>query len=243
MTASAPMMAQPFVPWSVEHLLVLALTFVVPSSLGWWARRDANEQRGRGIAWVIAIVLVVQMVGNLLLVGLDEKQRWQDFMPLHLCHLALFVCVAACVTRGQRAFDVAYFWGLGGTLQGLITPGLRFGFPSREFVSFFIGHSGIVACVVFLAIAFRLRPTGRSLILAYAWILAYAVVAGAFNAAFDTNYGFLCAKPKNPSLFDWLGPWPWYIASATALAGLLFALLYLPWAVADHLRGERPGRP
>ena len=48
----------------------------------------------------------------------ERKEMGQgDFMPLHLCHLALFVCVAACITQSQRAFDVAYFWGLGGTLQ------------------------------------------------------------------------------------------------------------------------------
>jgi hypothetical integral membrane protein (TIGR02206 family) len=230
------MSAGPFVPWSIEHLTVLALTFAVPWLSGLWARRDPAGRRSRAIAGVIVTVLVVQMIGNLLLVGLEQKTRWQDFMPLHLCHLALFVCVAACLTRGQRAFDVAYFWGLGGTLQGLLTPGLKLGFPSREFIFFVTGHSGIVASVVFLAVAFRLRPTWRSVGVAYGWILAYAAVAGAFNAVFATNYGFLCAKPKNGSLFYWLGPWPWYIASAAALAGVLFVLLYLPWAAVDRWR-------
>jgi hypothetical integral membrane protein (TIGR02206 family) len=234
--------ARPFVPWSAEHVAVLVLTFGVPCSLGWWARRGATATRARVVAWSFAAILAALMIG-FLLIGLGEQRRWQDLMPLHLCDLALFMCVAACIRRDQRTFAIAYFWGLGGTLQGLLTPELDAGFPSRTCLLFFTGHSGIVACVVFLAIAFWLRPTWRSVGIAYGWILAYAAVAGAFNAVFRTNYGFLRAKPTNPSLFDWLGPWPWYIATAAVLAGIVagivFVLLYLPWAIADRMRRSR----
>lgn len=231
--------AHPFRPWSLEHLVVLAATLAVPLALGLWARADAGGGRTRGLSWLIAVVLVAQMIGNLFLIGLEEKRAWPDFMPLHLCHLALFVCVVACINRSQRAFDVAYFWGLGGTLQGLFTPGLRLGFPSREFIFFMLGHAGIVAGVVFLMVAARLRPHWRSVVRAYAWILGYAVVAGTFNAIFGTNYGFLRHKPEVATLFDGLGPWPWYIASAAALAGVFFVLLYLPWAILDRRRPAR----
>lgn len=188
------------------------------------------------VAIGFAAVLLIQLVLNLVLVGLETMDRWAEFMPLHLCHLALFACVDACITRRQLSFDLAYFWGLGGTLQGLITPGLAMGFPSVEFVLFFLGHSGIVACVIFLIVGFRMRPRWRSVARAIVAILVYALVAGGFNAAFDTNYGFLCAKPETSTLFDLLGDWPWYIASATGLCLISFVVLYLPWAIADRRR-------
>ncbi len=185
-------------------------------------------------------MLLGQMLANLLLVGLEEKLRWQDYLPLHLCHLALFLCAIAGLTRKSWAYELAYFWGLGGTMQGLLTPDLFHGFPALECVFFFLGHGGIVGCVIFLTLAFRLRPTWRSVVRSYSWLLGYAVLAGSFDAVFHTNYGFLCAKPATASLFDWLGPWPWYIVSAAALGGVVFVLLYLPWAVADRSRRALP---
>ena len=35
-------------------------------------------------------------------------------------------------------------------------------------------------------------------------------------------------------LFDVLGPWPWYLLTAEVLAVILFALLYLPFALSDR---------
>ncbi len=229
----------PFELWSPEHFAVLALTFSVPVILGWWSRRDPEGRRARFVAIGFAVVLIVQLVLNLVLVGLDTMERLAELMPLHLCHFALFACVDACITRRQLSFDLAYFWGLGGTVQGLITPGLAMGFPSVEFVLFFLGHSGIVACVIFLIVAFRMRPRWLSVVRAFAAILVYALVAGAFNAAFDTNYGFLCAKPVTSTLFDLLGDWPWYIASAAGLCLIVFTVLYLPWAIADRRSTRR----
>jgi hypothetical integral membrane protein (TIGR02206 family) len=232
-------MPAPFVPWSLEHLVVIALTFVVPVALGWWARRDPGRRRARIIAHVFALVLAVQLVANLVLVGLEQKLHWSEFMPLHLCHLALFASIAACWTDNAWCYELAYFWGLGGTLQGMLTPGLWVGFPALECILFFLGHSGIVACVIFLTIGFQRRPRWVSVGHAYLAILGYAVVAGAFNAIFGTNYGFLREKPPTASLFDWLGPWPWYIVTSAALAGVVFVLLYAPWALADRLRRRR----
>ena len=229
----------PFRLWSLEHIAVLVLTFIIPLILGWWSRRDLEGQRARIVALVFVVVLVLQLVLNLVLVGLDTKQRWADFMPLHLCHFALFACVDACLTRRRLSYELAYFWGLGGTFQGLITPGLAMGFPSVEFVLFFLGHSGIVACVIFLTVAFRLRPQWMSIVRAFAAILVYALIAGALNAAFDTNDGFLCAKPETSSLFDLLGDWPWFLVNAAGLCLILFVVLYLPWAIADQRSAKR----
>ena len=40
---------------------------------------------------------------------------------------------------------------------------------------------------------------------------------------------FLRDKPGTSSLLDHLGPWPWYIGGAAALAIVLFAILDLPF--------------
>lgn len=157
--------------------------------------------------------------------------RWQDMMPLHVCDLAVFACAAACLTRKQFLFEIGYFWGLAGTIHGLLTPDLHYGFPAAQFWFFFLGHGGIVGSVLFMVAGMGLRPVCKSILRACGALLAYAVVAGIFDAVFNTNYGFLCAKPASSSLLDLLGPWPWYIGSMLIVGVASFLLLYAPWAI------------
>lgn len=229
---------QPFIRWGTAHWTVIALTVATPLILAWWARRGDAERRVAGAGKAVGSLLVAYLVTLYAWRWHGSALRWQDMVPLHVCDLAVFACAAACLTRNRFAFEIAYFWGLAGTSHGLLTPDLHYGFPAPEFWFFFLGHGGVIATVIFMLAAFRLRPSGRSAIRAYATMLAYAAVAGAFNAAFDTNYGFLCAKPFAPSVLDHLGPWPWYIGSLALLGILSFLVLYLPWAVAARPRGK-----
>ena len=227
-----------FTRWGQAHLMAIVLTLIVPLLLAVWMRYDRSGRVGRWSAAGFATILLGTI--GVMFVWLDRgaAPRWQDMMPLHLCDLALFACAAACLTRHRFAYEIAYFWGLAGTLQGLITPDLDAGFPAAQFWFFFLGHGGIVGSVLFLTAGFGMRPRWSSLVRAYVTILAFAVVVGGFNAAFDTNYAYLCAKPGVPSLLDWLGPWPWYIGSLALVALANFTLLYTPWVIVDRLRAR-----
>jgi len=52
--------------------------------------------------------------------------------------LSVYLTAWALITRSPRVYEVVYFWGLGGTIQALLTPDLLQGFPSAAFVSFFL---------------------------------------------------------------------------------------------------------
>ena len=95
-------------------------------------------------------------------------------------------------------------------------------------IYFFLAHGGVlVACCVLVfgrVAAIRQGAVWRT----FAILAVYAALVGAFNAIFGANYMYLCRKPANPSLLDWLGPWPLYLVGSAVVALVLFWLLWLP---------------
>lgn len=73
------------------------------------------------------------------------------------------------------------------------------------------------------------RPTFRSVLKTMGFLNALLVVALVANAWTGGNYLFVSRKPDNPSLIDFLGPYPWYILSLEGVAVALFSLLYVPF--------------
>jgi hypothetical integral membrane protein (TIGR02206 family) len=136
--------------------------------------------------------------------------------------------VIACVTFAERAIEFAYFAGLGGAGMAILTPDLWAPWPSYPALYFFLVHGGMVIAVAVLvwgrAAPLRAGAVNR----AFAIVLAYAAVAGTFNAVFGTNYMYLCRKPASASLLDALGPWPAYLFAGAAITYGVFWLLWLP---------------
>ena len=92
---------------------------------------------------------------------------------------------------------------------------------------FFIGHGLVVWCALYAIVAYGFWPRLRSVGIAIVATVVYAACVIPVNLALDTNFLYLCAKPAMPSLMDYLGPWPWYVAG---LFGLLIIVCFLCWA-------------
>jgi len=161
--------------------------------------------------------------------GMIGGFSWQESLPLHLCNWVLAACVITLFRPTPLLSEIAYFWGLAGTLQALITPDLREGFPSWAFFQFFWGHGGIFLAIIFDIVARDFRPRRGSVLRMFAAINFYALVAGVIDFLFGLNYGYLRHGPFQPSLIDHLGPWPWYILSMEIIVLASFWALDLPW--------------
>lgn len=152
-----------------------------------------------------------------------------DHLPLELCDASLFLTIFALFTLNRAVYDLAYYWALAGATMALLTPNLWEPFPSFGTIQFFVDHGLIVASVLFLAWSRLMRPRAWSVMRAMLVLNILAVFIGAFDYFYKTDYMYLRAKPRNASLLDLLGPWPWYIAATEFVALLLFVLLYLPF--------------
>ena len=219
-----------FVPFSAQHgtaVIVGALAIALLLVLG---RRGGSTER---------ITRATLAFINLAIFGFSQW-AWSQLscemslghaIPLHLCDLAAFLAGFALITGNRTCTLLTYFWGLAGTIQGILTPALGIGFPHPAFFSFFIHHFAVIAAAIYLPVVggWRIQtPLWRSPIKAFAWLNIYVVVAIAANALLGTNYGFLAGKPANPSILDHLGPHPGYIFWLEFVALSLFFMLALP---------------
>jgi len=150
-------------------------------------------------------------------------------LPLALCDAAVLVAAAACWWRRPLLVELTYFWGLAGTLQAVVTPDLNAGFPHLVFFQYLAGHLGIVLAAFFLVVGLRIAPRPGSVRTTFAITLAYTCLVGLVDAVSGANFMFLRRPPGNWTLLSLLGPWPWYIAGAAAVALVLLAALELPF--------------
>ena len=223
-----------FMMFGASHLAVLALTLVVPLALAALARRW-----DRPIRWTLAAVLVAGWLGWYLLDARAGALHMDNGLPLNLCDWAEAALIVALLSRSAVAYELGYFWGLGGTLQGVLTPTIYWDWPDPQFVFFFIQHAGVVVTLLYLTLGTRLRPRWLSLGRVVVASFVYLGVVALADWALGVNYGFLRAKPLTASLFDMLSPWPWYIPELVAIGFGFVLVYYLPFAAVDLVRKRR----
>ncbi|MEO6785482.1 MAG: TIGR02206 family membrane protein [Chthoniobacteraceae bacterium] len=216
----------------------LIFTFAGPLLLWILSRHLDSGRFSKGICWFFALSIVCAKVGTLIAVWREGNLTADYALPMHLCDWALVATAVALTLRRQICFELAYFWGLAGTAQALITPAL----DSTEFwriFAFFVVHSGIPASVLWLIFDFKLRPQRGAWLRVALWSQVYLVVTLLVNSATGGNYGFLSGRPDVHSMLDLFSDTRWlYIIGIDLTALAFFFLLDLPWQIA-RWKGSR----
>ena len=230
--------APSFHAYSSSHLVVVFLTIVLPLVLALIVHRTKSRVLERSIRFSISALLLINYVAYLIVARRFGVTGWQRALPMQLCDWAMVVIIVSLWTGNRRWLELAYFWGIGGTLQAVVTPNLRYGFPDLRFISFFVAHSGIIIGIVFLMLIYGFRPATNGLLRTIGWTELYFVIALTVDLSTGENYGFLLHKPEAFSLLSYLSDsWPLYLVEFHILAWAFFALLYAPFAVVDLAGG------
>ena len=161
---------------------------------------------------------------------------FQDSLPLHLCDITALLACFMLFTRNRLLFEVTYFCGIGGALMALLTPDITQSFPHFVFINFFLAHSTIITSTLWMIVIEKYEITLHSLVKTVIVTNAYMLVIAVFNLLTGSNYLYICRKPGNHSLFDFLGPWPWYVLSLEMVGTVIFLILYSPFALKVWLR-------
>lgn len=212
-----------FGPDHVAALLVLALAgaLLVP-----FVRR-VGAPASRALRFTLAGALALGLLAEPLVAA---RQGWLDrqVLPLHLCDLAVMLAIWSLLTLDLRTIEPLYFFALSGTLPALFTPELAEGFPSFRFFIYFVPHGLVVLSGLLLVAGLRRVPRPGAWWRVFLLLNACAAVAGVVNWALGTNFLYLARKPTEPTPFDWLGPWPYYILALEPAYLAVFRLLDAP---------------
>jgi hypothetical integral membrane protein (TIGR02206 family) len=215
-----------FHPFGTSHqavLLVTALALVVMLAL--------SRTRFAGVAEkALGVLLLLEFPAALLTHWAAGSLNAQTCLPLQYCDVAATAGGLALCLRRQFWCEVVYFFGLAGTFQGLLTPALQYDFPDMRFFAFFLLHSGVTVAAFYVVTGMRIRPAPGAVRRMMTFSIGWYAVTALTNLALGTNYAFQCSKPLNASLFDKLGPWPWYNFVAIGLGVVFYSALYLPFA-------------
>ncbi|MCC6585916.1 MAG: TIGR02206 family membrane protein [Bryobacterales bacterium] len=206
-----------------SHLAILAGTMASALTLVRFARRF--PAKSDLIARLLGVTLAVNELIWWTYRYSTEGFRFPEGLPLQLCDLAVWVTVAASLTRNRYATEFSYFAGLAGAAMALLTPDLWAPWPSYPSVYYFVAHGMVLVVVVYVVWGLRVPISRHALWRFFALVNVYALLIGGFNWVFGANYLYLCHKPVSQTMLDVLGPWPVYILLGEVVAFAICAAL------------------
>jgi hypothetical integral membrane protein (TIGR02206 family) len=228
-----------FRPFTLTHGAVV-LAFILLVTATFVARRSrratpAGDMLDRRVGLLAVIAFVITNAWPLM--PFHFRLDWS--LPLHGCDVTTLCVPIAILTNWRPARALVYFWGLGLSTQGFITPDLQDGPARMGFWTFWLAHFFVVGGALY-DVARGFRPTWRDYRFVLGVSVAYVALILPLDLVLGVNYGYLGpAKSDQPTIVDALGPWPWRVGIMFALGAGAMALLMVPWEIARCLRPSR----
>jgi hypothetical integral membrane protein (TIGR02206 family) len=221
----------PFVLFGIWHLVALLIIILI--NLAMLGFRKSSEKTRTFVRWSMAIVL-----------WLDEASWhvWNIYwghwtvvqLPLHICSLLIWLSGFMLILKNYRIYEFAYFIGIGGAIQALLTPDAGiYGFPHYRIFQTMISHGLLVTSAIYMTTVEGFRPTWKSFWRVVIGLNIYAVVIFPINLLLGTNFLYINHKPTTASLLDALPRWPYYLIYMELIGLAIFLLLYLPFMIRD----------
>lgn len=205
--------------------------------------KNASQRVHRNIRWALAITIwsaeIAWHAWNI------ATGQWsvQYMLPLNLCSILIWLTGFMLIFKNKRIYEFAYFLGIGGAMQYLMTPDLGiYGFPHFRFFQTFLSHGLLVTCAIYMTVVEGFRPTWKSVARVVVWANVYMGIIFLINLRLGSDYLDLNAKPATPSLLSLLPAWPIYIIFMELIGLATIFLLFLPFLIhqkhpqTDHQR-------
>ena len=143
--------------WELEHGLIVFLTIALPLISIRWAK-TASDRNKDLLGRVLGVMLVLNWLAYQVYRILLGYWSVQYDLPMELCNWAIFFTAIALWVKKQWMAEVAYFWVMAGSVHGIITPDIHQPFPHFTYITFMIGHTGLVWSVLYLVGGLKIQP-------------------------------------------------------------------------------------
>lgn len=222
-----------------QHILVILIIVCIIILINHNKKRLIDSRYEKYFRYAIAALLIIQTL--VYQAWLISNSTWsiKTSLPFSICECAAFLCIYMLVKNSKRAFEVAYFAGVVISTMAVLTPALDFSFPHVRFIEYFMEHGLIVIAPVYMLLVHGYRPTKKALwktVVAMNCCFPFITV---LNYITGGNYWFVANKPRQDTLLDIMGPYPWYIIIAEMLGIVLFCIFLLPFELFKRKKSGR----
>lgn len=207
------------------------------SAAGWWLL----VRSGRRLAGTAGESRLRRLLGlSILLINLPwlAWKLWPTrfelgtSLPLQLCDMAWMVAAWSLLSTADFSrlrHQLLYYWALGLSPLGMLTPDLEHGPATVTFWIFWLRHWQILGAALLNLGAFKVRPSWKGYFQTVGVTAAILLPVTLFNIFFETSYFYTGRSTSaNPSPLDLLGEWPLRIVWIALLTAVVFTLMTLP---------------
>jgi len=195
-----------------------------------------TDEVQRRLRWLMAAIFLFWEVEWQVWFIVTDQWSAARQLPLHMCSIMIWVGVYALLTKDARTYPFLYFFGIGASLQAVLTPDATFDFPHVRFLNTMLSHGLLVVVGFWVLVVERYRPTWRDVGVCMLVLNVYALFIYPVDLWIDANYLYVVDKPATASLLDFFPDWPWYLLLLEGLAAVLFSAMCWPF---ERLRRVR----
>ena len=226
-----------FILFGSTHILTLIFIFGISFGFSFYIKDSYDSSKYLTFERSLGYILIINELFKpfyLIAFG-DGAYRWTNTIPLHACHISSYATGLFLLTRSQKYFDFAYFWGFGGGTMALLTPDIQLTFPDLDFMTLFFGHGLLFFALAYIVFVLKQNITFDSfknalkfslMILPIVYIINL-IVGG--DPGFEANLWYLMKAPKGESLLLFFPDPPLHIIPLFPLVMFVFFLLYIPF--------------
>jgi len=218
---------------SIIVLLVFGIWFIRKGKYSW-----TIDQRWRYAAYFAGFLYFVQIIKVPIRLYLGNFDHTKD-LPLELCNLLPLFMLISLLARSRFLLSIFFFWILAGTAQANVTPSLREVLPHYEAFRYWLIHMGLPILAVFTFYALGITYKFTDIVRSALGMNVLAAIMYPVNLMLGSNYIYLLGKPPSPTLYDVLGPWPWYILTLEFMLLICFSIVLIPFRLYLKYRGHK----
>ena len=140
-----------FPTFGFEHNAYMAGCLALCLLFPFIGKKYLNPTQRKAVAILLAFFTIFQeVVFDVFQIYIDDFYL-EDDLSLHMCGFSLFLTSYALWKKNQTAFELAFFWGLAGAFQGIITPDpSRWPYGDISVFWNFLSHGIIILNVIWL---------------------------------------------------------------------------------------------